>query len=431
MKKYHLVALALVASFGLSAAIAQSIQVPQVTSIGPNDLFQDVVGGQPQAQSYYASAALLGNYSATLGNNNPTNFLIGGDSTSNLYQRGTTGSSVTTTLTYGGPDRWAYWSGTSTAMTVSQTTTAADLPSGLNFRSGFKMARTSGQTGVVQMCMMQVVESANAYALSGQTAEIDFHATAGANFSAAASAMTAYLITGTGADQAANTAAFNLNAGGGGSSLWTGQVNTGVVVTLNTANNRYTVAIPAPSGITEAAVALCYTPVGTAGTNDYIAFSGIQLTTNSALTALAGTAGVALPANDTRAKSFSRRLQQQETALQQRYYYQITESASAATMRGSCVNLTSSIANCIVPFPVSMRIVPTVTYATGFGIAVAAQTSMAACSANATSTTATSVASTLSVLMSCATSAAGGTLGLATTWGDAGGTGTIKASAEL
>lgn len=430
-KKRYLIGLAAVAGFAVSAALAQQIQVPQVTSIGPNDLFQDVVSGQPSAQSYYASAALLGNYSASLPGNNPENLLIGGDSSTNLYQRGTTGSSVTTTLTYGGPDRWAYWSGASTAMTVSQDTTAADLPSQLNYRSAFKMARTSGQTGVVQMCMMQVVESANAYALSGQTAEIDFHATAGANFSAAGSAMTVYLITGTGADQAASTAAFNLNAGGGGSSLWTGQVNTGVAVTITAANNRYTVAIPSPAGTTEAAVALCYTPVGTAGTNDYIAFSAIQLTRNSALTTAAGTAGAVLTPNDGRAKSFARRTQQVETAMQQRYYYQITESATAATMRGSCTNLTSSISNCIVPFPVSMRIVPTVTYTTGFGIAVAAQTSMGACTANATSTTATSVASPLSVLMSCATSAAGGALGTSTTWGDAGGTGTIKSSAEL
>lgn len=414
------------------AAFGQAIApIPQVTSIGATDLFQDVVGGQPQARNYYASAALLGNYGATLAGNNPENLIIAGDATTNLFQRATTGASVTTTLTYGGPDRWAYWSGTSTAMTVSRTTTAGDLPAALTFRSGFKMARTSGQTGVVQTCMMQVVESANAYGLSGQTAEIDFHATAGSNFSAASSNMTVYLITGTGADEAASTAAFNLNAGGGGSSTWTGQVNTGVTVAISTVNSRYTVAIPAPSGTTEAAVALCFTPVGTAGTNDYIAFSGIQLTRNSALTAAAGSAGAVLPANDTRAKSFSRRSQQVETALQQRYYYQVTESASAATMRGSCTNLTSSISNCIVPFPVSMRIVPTVTYATGFGIAVAAQTSMSACSANATSTTATSVASALSVLMSCATSAAGGALGTSTTWGDAGGTGTIKASAEL
>jgi hypothetical protein len=42
------------------------ISVPQVQSIGANDLFQDIVGGQPSAQSQYAPAQLLGNYSQTL-----------------------------------------------------------------------------------------------------------------------------------------------------------------------------------------------------------------------------------------------------------------------------------------------------------------------------------------------------------------------------
>jgi hypothetical protein len=35
------------------------------------------------------------------------------------------------------------------------------------------------------------------------------------------------------------------------------------------------------------------------------------------------------------------------------------------------------------------------------------------------------------VLMSCATSAAGGALGTSTTWGDNSGTGTITASADF
>ncbi len=429
MKRALVIAAA--ALIGLAGIVtAQTISVPQVTSIGPTDLFQDVVRGQPSAQSQYASAALLGNYSSTLGGNNPENALIGGDSTTNLWQRATTGTSVTTVTTYGGPDRWAYWSGTSTAMTVSRTTTAGDLPGALTYKSGFKMARTSGETGVVEVCMLQALETANSLQFSGQTAEIDFHATAGATFTGASSAMKVYLVTGTGTDESAAKAAYSVNAGGGGTPGWTGGVATGVSVTISATNQRYTVAIPVPAATTQVAVALCWTPVGTAGANDYIAFSGIQLTRNSALTSAAGTAGVALPVNDTRAKSFSRRTQALETSLQQRYFYKVTETATVA-VRGSCVNLTSSISNCVVPFPVLMRIVPTMTYATGFAIAVAAQTSVASCSANATSTTASSTPSPLSVLMSCATTTSGGALGTATTWGDNSGSGTISASAEL
>lgn len=43
------------------AALAQSISVPLVTGVSAADLFQDVVGGQPQAQSQYATAGQIGN----------------------------------------------------------------------------------------------------------------------------------------------------------------------------------------------------------------------------------------------------------------------------------------------------------------------------------------------------------------------------------
>lgn len=428
-----LVGAALVAASLAGLAIAQPV-ITQVQQINANDLFQDIPNGIPSAQNVYASAALLGNYSPTLGGNNPENILIGGDATTNLFQRGTTGSSVTTTITYGGPDRWAYWSGTSTAMTVSQDTTAADLPSS-SFKAAFKMARTSGQTGVVQVCMMQEVETANAYTLQGQTAEIDFHAVAGANFSAASSNLVVVLITGTGTDEGVSKAAFNYNAGGGGSSTWAGQINTALTVPISTVAARYTVAAPVPATATEVAVAICFTPVGTAGTNDYVALSGIQLTRNSSLTTVAGTAGIVLT-NDARAKSFSRRSQALETVLQQRYYYQITESSTVIGVRATCGVSTSSVMNCMIPFPVTMRIAPTMSYATGFEASTTgASTAATACTSLATSTSLTGNAATnFNVLMTCASSAAFGSVGTVGYLWDVGTgspSGAIKASAEF
>ena len=97
-------------------------------------------GGQaPQSESI--STGLLEQYGNALPDN--TNFLIGGDAGTNLWQRGTTGASVTTTATYGGPDRWFYWSGTNTAVTVSRTNTAGDIAS--PYQYGFKMQRTAAQ----------------------------------------------------------------------------------------------------------------------------------------------------------------------------------------------------------------------------------------------------------------------------------------------
>lgn len=373
MKKLLLATLGVAVLAGGLAWGQTTISIAQVLGINSDDLFQDVVHGYPTAQSKYASATLLGNFPATQPGNNNDNQLIGGDATTNLFVHGTTGSSVTTAVTYGGPNNWAYWSGASTAMTVSQDTTAADLP--LAFGDAFKMARTSGQTGVVQVCMMQEVETVNSYQFAGQTAELDFHAATGANFSGASANMTAYIITGTGTDEGiagTTSAAFNLNAGGGGSGSWTGQVNWAATVPLGSVSNlgRYTVAAPIPAAATEIGVALCWTPVGTAGTNDYIAFSGIQLTRNSALTSLvksnaSGTATF-VGANDLRAKTFSRRTQQLETSNQQRYAYAINEAsitAGAIALGGGTALGTSTTCSINVTFPATMRIAPTYTNA--------------------------------------------------------------------
>ena len=427
--RYLLAALAALAVPAVVAA--QTIAIPQITSIGPNDLFQDVVNGAPQVGNQYASAGLLGNYGVTLTGNNPENALIGGDATTNLWQRATTGSSVTTTVTYGGPDRFAYWSGTSTAMTVSRVSTAAELPA--QYQYGFKMARTAAQTGVVQMCMLQEVASAESYAFAGNTAEIDFHAYTGANFSAASQNAVVYLISGTSTDEGVAKAAFGLNAGGGGGSGWTGQVSTGVTVSLQGIGvlARYSAAIPVPATATEVAVAICYTPVGTAGASDYITLSGIQLTRNSALTAIAGTAGVALQPNDTRAKAFSRRTSALEAVLQYRFYYQVTETA-AITPIAPCSAVDTTHTNCLIQFPVAMRATPTVTYATGFASPTSTtQATLGACTALANAVTVTStVANPLNVLANC-TATTIPAAGVASFLYSNGGTGAIKASAEL
>lgn len=359
------------------------------------------------------------------------NALIGGDATSNLWQRATTGSSVTTTLTYGGPDRWFYWSGTNTAMTVSRTSTAADLPSGYQY--AFKMARTSGQTGVVQMCMGQVVEGANAYQFQGQTAELSFNAYTGANFSAASSNMTAYIVTGTGSAESASTMAFALNAGGGGSSTWTGQANaTAAVISLGAVSTagRYGAVATIPATATEIAVVLCYTPVGTASTNDYVAFDGIQLLRNPALAAYVsstvGYASTSIPLS-----SYSRRNMADETQAQQRYFQKIAESA-AVTPIAPCAAIDTTHTNCYLTFPTTMRTVPTMTYTAGFASPTSTtQATLGACSALATAATVTSTAANVNgVLMTC-TATTIPAAGVASFLYSNAGAGVINASAEF
>lgn len=430
----YLIAAALLAGAALLATLgpvqrAVSQGMVQVTNLAGTE---QISLNYPCTVSCFATSATLASYSQSLPGGNFDNAIIGGDSDTNLYQRATTGASVTTTLTYGGPDRWAYWSGTNTAMTVSRTTTAGDLPATKTFASAFKMARTSGQTGVVQVCMMQVIESANSFRFSGQTAEIDFHATAGANFSAASSQMTAYLITGTGSNEGAVNAAFGLNAGGGGGAGWTGQAQVAINFVISATSARYTGAAPVPAGTTEIALALCFTPVGTASTNDYVALSGIQLTPNAALTTAAGTAGAALTTNDSRAKAFARRSQEIETGLQQRYYFQLTETA-AITPVAPCAAIDVTHTNCIVTFPTPMFKVPAMTYANGFATpTTTSQATLGACTTLGSTDTVTSVAASNvgAVTVKC-TATTVPAAGVASFLYSNNGTGIIRANAEL
>jgi hypothetical protein len=402
---------------------SQSPSVPQVTAIGSSDLFQDIVGGQPVVGNVYAPASLLGNYSATLAGNGAENALIGGDATTNLFANGTTGSSVTTSVTYGGPNRWAYWSGTSTAMTVSQDSATTDV--GPPYKYAFKMARTSGQTGVVPVCMMQEIESVNSYAFDGATAELDFFAVAGSNFSAANSQMTAYIVSGTGTDEGTNKLAFGINGGGQGTVGWTGETNFAIPVTITTGFLRYTVAANIPSTATEIGVALCFTPVGTASTNDYVAFSGIQLTRNGALSSAAGSAGISLGAGDTRAKSFMRRSQQIETALQQRYFWVGSEAGTTDFGLGVAVSTTSS--RYFIPNPTTMRVAPTPTAVFGS----MTTTGSTGTQVNLTALAATSGATTQYGIGLSGTVVLGLTIGNATMLQSNSGTGSIGGNSEL
>ena len=59
MKKVFLATLIAGALGVAGAVLAQSVTVPQVQSVGPTDLFNDVVGGQPKSGNVYARAAQI------------------------------------------------------------------------------------------------------------------------------------------------------------------------------------------------------------------------------------------------------------------------------------------------------------------------------------------------------------------------------------
>lgn len=346
--------LGLLAAVSVSSVVmAQSIPVPQLSTIGNSDLFQDLVSGQPSTSNYYVSGQLLSAYVAGQPGNNAENALIGGDFGLNLFAYGTSVTGITTTPT-GVANRWFAWSGTSTTLAGNQETGATDIPA--NYQASLRITRSGA--GVVQSCVLQEVETVNSIAFQGQTAEFDFHALAGSGFSAASSNLVAYFLTGTGTDEGYLKAAFSINAGGGLAVGWTGAVLKSVTMPISTAWNRYTVAFPTASTATEAAVALCWTPVGASPSSDWFEFTGAQLSRNSALTALAGTAGAVLPVNTTSAKAFVRRTQALETVMQERYYWNVPESGTIA-MGPAGVAKTNATAFVYIPNPVTMRTTPT------------------------------------------------------------------------
>ena len=334
--------------------------IPQVQQINPTDLFQDIPLGQPSAQNYYAPATLLGNYAASLPGNNPTNDLIGGDFTSNLYQDGATVSTITTTVTYVA-DQWFAFSGTSTTLGGAEETGAADIPAGY----GASERLTRSGSGVIQSCVAQIVPYDNVLRYQGQTAEFDFHALAGAGFSAPGSNLSVLIVTGTGTNDSAVNLGKTVNSALAGTA-WAGAATSTVLVPISASWNRYSVVAPIPATATELAVAICWTPVGASPSSDYFEFTGAQLVPNNALTTVAGTAGAALNVNDPRAKTFLRRPQMLETNLQLAFYWRQTETASATSIYGVCQGLASTTAaNCLINFPVPMFKIPTFAYTAG------------------------------------------------------------------
>jgi hypothetical protein len=437
-----------------SSAHAQLVNLTQVQAVGPNDLFQDIVNGQPQAPAYFASTGVLSGYYGQ--GSQLDNILIGGDAGQNLWQRGTSGSSVTTTITYGGPDRWAYWSGTNTAITVTRDSTAAALPVGSTF--DFRLQRTAAQTGVVQSCLTQEVSSQNSIYLAGHTVVFDFNVFTGANFSA--TSINAYITYGTGTDEGTQKLAFGLNAGGGGGSGWTAQANATAGLFSNMAvSTAYRVAAVGaiPTTATEVAVSVCYTPTGTAGATDAIYLSNLELRKADFLSGFANSTtaysvnltngniyiaptlatqpGNALfittPGQNATIPVFSRRLSPIEAMLQYQYYWELDESATIFGV-AACQAVSVTVCLAQINFPVPMRVAPTLTYANGFATATTtAGTTLGPCTTLATATTIASTAPSVNGVMVSCTAATVPAAGSADMLYSNNGSGKIKATSEL
>jgi hypothetical protein len=289
----------------------------------------------------------------------------------NIYQRGTTAvTTITTTATYHA-DRWAGYSGTSTNLTLTNVTSA--LPTGTGtpgFTNAEQIQRASGQTGVVKTCLVQEIPTSDTTPLAGQPVTLSFWALAGANFSAAGNAMVPSVVTGTGTDEGLAT----LISGWAGAGTWSSAGASSVALTSGW--QRYAITGIVPAGTTEMAASFCFTPVGTAGTNDYFQITGVQLEQGDVATNL-----------EQRPYGF-------ELGKVQRYYFRASEVASAVTTLGLCEATSTTAATCTVPAPNFLRAAPTSTVATG--------TMKVSIAGTATALSGTAAASAASSVYNCA-----------------------------
>lgn len=277
-----------------------------------------------------------------------------------IYQRGTANvSGITTSATYHA-DRWAGYSGTATSMTLANLTTG--LPA--NFQSGEQVQRTGGQTGVLPVCLVQEIPAAAIAPLAGQPLVLSFWAETGSNFSAAGANLSAQVVTGTTADQGLAT----LISGWAGVAT---PINAAQPITSSWQRFAWTGQIA--STTLEAAVQFCYTPVGTAGTNDYFRVTGVQLQQGNS------------PSN------FESKPIALETVNAQRYFWEQQEVVSGVGAFATCEAVTTTSGRCVIPLPVTMRVAAT-----------------AACTLG---TMTVNIANTATALTACAATAGGSTPG--------------------
>lgn len=258
-----------------------------------------------------------------------------------VWQRNTSYALATGTA-YGSADRWAANMVTAAAGIFNRD---ASVPAGLGVLYSAKLGRNNGSALTNQIAAFTSLETINSLPLAGKQVTFSFYAKAGANFSAASSVLTAYIMYGTGVDQSASL----MNTGG-----WTGFGSVSTSPVLTTSWQRFQVTTTLPSNITQVGCQFNYTPVGTAGADDNIYFTGVQIEQGS------------------QATPFEHRSFGQELALCQRYYEKgfpyveaPVEGGSGYFGNGGGLGLVAYAANTIrtipVPFSAEKRVTPTIT----------------------------------------------------------------------
>lgn len=350
-------------------------------------------------------------YGNTLpGDNGFRNTLVGGDFATNPWQRGTSFAAIANTLTYTADRFWAL-GGASSSITVSKQTGASDIPAG--FGASLRLQRANANTDTTAICVGQVLESKNSLQFQGQNGVLSFWALSGANFSAASGNVNVTVGTGTGTDQSAANFAAGTWTGFSSLTLTPNQgtqaAGAGIAQPVTSTWTRYSFSFPVTATATQIGVKICFTPVGTAGANDWVELEGVQLEVSP----------LGTPSAFDQVPAAIVLLQAQ------RYALVINEPANGINVAmGQATTATN--ANIVIPFPDTMRVAPTITTTLGtWKVTVAAGTQQA-CTALAAGTGHSAIVANLSC-----TVAANLVAGNATSLQGAGGAGVITAASEL
>lgn len=298
------------------------------------------------------------------GQGSARNVLIGGDFATNLWQRGTTFTSLTPTTAALTADRWAVYSSGNTA-TITRQTGASDIITASGQLASMRINRPSG-TNTTAICVGQVIPTKEAARFLGNNAVFSFYELAGAGFLATSNQITATIAVFTSADSATpltNTDAFMKGTLTNQTVInpTSATVTTAPVINTTTTWTRYSVSgtvpqLVAATQVTGIGVSICASwPASTGVAGDWFEIAGLQLE--------------ATGTNVTTPGSFARRLQAQETELQLSYSYVITDSAITRVVGWCQEKVANTSANCYVQFPQAMRETPTTTVsATGWSI---------------------------------------------------------------
>jgi hypothetical protein len=248
-----------------------------------------------------------------------------------VWQRGTTGATVTSAVKTYGADRWWYMVNATGSVTMSRQATGdtTNLP---NIQYCARLQRTAGNTALGAMSMQQPVDTVNAIPFAGKTVILSFYARRGANYSEAFNNLSVAAYSGTGTDES--------QYGG-----YTGQatVLSPTSAALTTTWQRFQFSFTIGATATEFCPVFYYTPTGTAGANDYFDITGVQIEASTVISAYASNC----PTYAT------------ELAACQRYFWRAVSGTGAYI--AAAQNYSTSTALGVIQYPVPMRTTPAVT----------------------------------------------------------------------